>query len=200
LLRGIALGASVHLGEIRSASVATVALAYRPADLRSPSAPDGLGLAPLPGASVLVPRSEGRPITAVVASSVRWPWRAEHAGACRLAVVKVSLGRLDEEVVLQRDDAELAALAHAELAFLLRTGRAAPAASVVSRWGGALPQYAVGHVDRVAAVRESVATQPALAVCGAAYDGTGVAACIASGRDAAATVATAVRASARAAR
>lgn len=199
LLRDVALGASVHLGEIRSASVATVALAYRKTELEPPPSTDGPGLVRLPGSSVLVPGSEGRAVTGVVAADAHWPWLEELATARDLAVVKVSVGRLGEEAVLQRDDVELAALAHAEVAFLQRTGRATPTASVVQRWGGALPQYTVGHADRVAAIRESVAGQPALAVCGAAYDGTGVAACIASGRRAAGTVATALRTSSRAA-
>ena len=50
----------------------------------------------------------------------------------------------------------------------------------VQRWGGGLPQYAVGHLDRVRRVRAAVAEVPGLAVCGAAYDGLGIPACIAS--------------------
>jgi protoporphyrinogen/coproporphyrinogen III oxidase len=50
----------------------------------------------------------------------------------------------------------------------------------VTRWGGGLPQYTVGHLDRVAAIRSGVAALPGLAVCGAAYDGLGIPACIAS--------------------
>jgi protoporphyrinogen/coproporphyrinogen III oxidase len=55
----------------------------------------------------------------------------------------------------------------------------------VTRWGGGLPQYSVGHLDRVARIRASVAAQPGLAVCGAAYDGLGIPACIATARTAA---------------
>ena len=55
----------------------------------------------------------------------------------------------------------------------------------VQRWGGALPQYAVGHLDRVRRVREAVARQPGLTVAGAAYDGVGIPACVASGERAA---------------
>jgi oxygen-dependent protoporphyrinogen oxidase len=58
----------------------------------------------------------------------------------------------------------------------------------VQRWGGGLPQYAVGHLDRVATIRAEVARLPGLAVCGAAYDGVGIPACIASGQRAAAEV------------
>jgi oxygen-dependent protoporphyrinogen oxidase len=58
----------------------------------------------------------------------------------------------------------------------------------VQRWGGALPQYAVGHLDRVARIRAAVDGVPGLAVCGAAYDGVGIPAVIGSARRAAATV------------
>jgi oxygen-dependent protoporphyrinogen oxidase len=58
----------------------------------------------------------------------------------------------------------------------------------VQRWGGGLPQYAVGHLDRVARVRASVSAVPGLAVCGAAYDGVGVPAVIGSAHRAAALV------------
>jgi hypothetical protein len=68
--------------------------------------------------------------------------------------------------------------------------RGTPLDARVTRWGGALPQYTVGHLDRVAAIHASVATQPGLAVCGAAYDGIGIPACIATAATAAAQIAT----------
>ena len=58
----------------------------------------------------------------------------------------------------------------------------------MQRWGGGLPQYAVGHLDRVARIRADVARVPGLAVCGAAYDGIGIPACIASARKAVAAL------------
>jgi oxygen-dependent protoporphyrinogen oxidase len=42
----------------------------------------------------------------------------------------------------------------------------------------------VGHLDRVARIRATVAAQPGLAVCGAAYDGVGIPACVATARSA----------------
>src|SRR6266702_1393051 len=65
----------------------------------------------------------------------------------------------------------------------------APLATRVTRWGGGLPQYTVGHLDRVARIRSAVAAQPGLAVCGAAYDGIGIPACVATARAAAAQIA-----------
>jgi oxygen-dependent protoporphyrinogen oxidase len=102
--------------------------------------------------------------------------------------VRCSVGRIGEETMLQRDDAELVALAHAELA--QATGIAVtPTDTRVTRWGGGLPQYTVGHLDRVARIRTAVAAQPGLAVAGAAYDGVGIPACVATARLAADTIA-----------
>jgi oxygen-dependent protoporphyrinogen oxidase len=91
------------------------------------------------------------------------------------------VGRAGEAQVLQRSDAELVALARHELGELLGIA-ADPVGALVTRWGGGLPQYAVGHVERVARIRSSVATVPGLAICGAAFDGVGIPACIASAR------------------
>jgi oxygen-dependent protoporphyrinogen oxidase len=157
------------LGEIEYASMAIVTLAYRAGAF--PARPEGSGY--------LVPAVDGRPVKAVTFSTVKWPHL--RAGEAGLEIVRCSVGRIGEEALLQRDDAELAGLAAADLA--AATGvRGDPADVRVSRWGGALPQYTVGHVERVRRIRASVAGQPGLAVCGAVYDGVGIPACIASAR------------------
>ncbi len=66
--------------------------------------------------------------------------------------------------------------------------RSAPTEAVVTRWAGAFPQYAVGHVERVTAIEDAVARLPGAALAGAAYHGVGIPACIASGRTAAGAV------------
>jgi protoporphyrinogen/coproporphyrinogen III oxidase len=161
--------AAAALGEIGYASMAVVTLAYPPGAF--PRRPEGSGY--------LVPAVDGRAVKAVTFSTVKWPHL--RSGAAGPEIVRCSVGRVGEEALLQRDDAELAGLAAADLA--AATGvRGAPVAARVSRWGGGLPQYAVGHLQRVARIRAAVATLPGLAVCGAAYDGIGVPACIASAR------------------
>jgi len=160
--------------------LAIVTLAYpRPAF-------PGSGLAALGWSGYLVPAVDGRAVKAVTFSTVKWPHLAD-ATAEPLEIVRCSVGRVGEEALLQRADEDLAALAAAELAEA--TGvRGGPAAFRVTRWGGALPQYTVGHLDRVARIRAAVAAQPGLAVCGAAYDGVGIPACIATARIAASQV------------
>jgi oxygen-dependent protoporphyrinogen oxidase len=173
LLAGLAPAAAAELAGIEYASLAIVTLGYRTAGLHRP----------LVGSGLLVPAVTGGVVKAVTYSSAKWPHLAGH----ELTVLRASVGRHGEERVLHRDDADLVALVAAEVAGL--TGLpAAPAASRVSRWGGALPQYAVGHLDRVERIRAGVAAVPGLAVCGAAYEGVGVPACIRSGYAAAAAV------------
>jgi protoporphyrinogen/coproporphyrinogen III oxidase len=171
LLSGLAGAgpAAAALGEIDYASMAIVTLAYRSgAFARRPE-----------GSGYLVPAVDDRAVKAVTFSTVKWPHlRADHADT---DIVRCSVGRVGEETLLQRDDGELAGIAAADLA--AATGvRGAPVGVRVSRWGGALPQYTVGHRERVARIRAAVATQPGLAVCGAVYDGIGIPACIASAR------------------
>jgi protoporphyrinogen/coproporphyrinogen III oxidase len=175
LLAEVAPSAATALAEFRYASMAIVTLAY----------PVAAFPGPLAGSGFLVPAVDGHAIKAVTFSTVKWPHlRRENPD---LHVVRCSLGRLGEDAVLQRDDAELAALAATDLAAASGV-RGAPVATRVTRWGGGLPQYSVGHLDRVARIRAAVAAQPGLAVCGAAYDGVGIPACIATARLAVAQV------------
>ena len=136
----------------------------------------------------LVPAVDGRAVKAVTFSTVKWPHLAAQARAGEpVHVVRCSVGRSGDVAVLQRDDQDLAALAAAELAGAIGV-TAKSIAQRVTRWGGGLPQYNVGHLDRVAAIRAAVAAQPGLAVVGAAYDGVGIPACVATARSAAAQV------------
>jgi oxygen-dependent protoporphyrinogen oxidase len=75
----------------------------------------------------------------------------------------------------------------AELADTCAVGEL-PIAFRVTRWGGALPQYDVGHLDRVARIRAAVAGHRGLALCGAAYDGVGIPACVSTARAAVARI------------
>jgi protoporphyrinogen/coproporphyrinogen III oxidase len=162
--------AAHELSGIDYASTALVTLAY-PESERWPA-----------GSGVLVAPTENRAVKALTFSSQKW---AHLAGGT--AIVRASVARHGEERVLQRPDDELADIVTADVAAL--TGVATRPVEVrVTRWGGALPQYAVGHLDRVRRIRAEVDRVPGLAVCGAAYDGVGVPACIRTGRQAASRV------------
>ena len=132
------------------------------------------------GSGFLVPPVDGAFIKAATISSNKWGW----VGDLGRTVIRASVGRAGEATLLQHDDADIAERALADLRTAFG-GLPDPIDSRVQRWGGGLPQYDVGHLDRVATIERSVATVPGLEVCGAAYRGVGIPAVIASGRAAA---------------
>jgi oxygen-dependent protoporphyrinogen oxidase len=159
-------GPARRLEELGYASMVLVTLAF-----------DRLALS---GSGFLVPPGERRAVKASTFASVKW-------GRPGPSVVRLSYGRHGEEADLQRDDAELVRRAVTDLADITgATGRLLD--STVVRWGGGLPQPAPGHLELVSSVRAALASAPALALAGAAYDGVGVPACIGSGRTAARSV------------
>lgn len=172
LLADVVPAAALELARIEYASMAIVTVAFRRRDFPSTT-----------GSGFLVPPIDKRDVKAATYSFAKWQW-VEEAGRGAdngedVLVIRCSLGRHREERVLQVDDAELVQLALDDLSAATGLG-VRPLDWHVQRWGGALPQYTVGHLDRVRLVRAAVAKSPGLAVCGAAYDGLGIPACIAS--------------------
>lgn len=171
LLTGFAPAVAAEVGVLDYASIALVTLVL-PGDV-------------LPEASgFLVPATEGYAIKAATFVGRKWP----HLAVPGRSLVRLSLGRYGETRVLQRDDDELVALARADLAAVLGERLPTPVGSTVRRWGGGLPQYGPGHLDRIARARAGLAEHPTLALAGAAYDGVGVPACVRSGYAAADTI------------
>ncbi|CAL9559427.1 Protoporphyrinogen oxidase [Streptomyces sp. enrichment culture] len=167
LLKAEAPAAAAELAAVEYASMALVTLAYRRSE--AAALPEGSGF--------LVPPVDGRTIKASTFASRKWGWIAEEDPD--LVVLRTSVGRYGETEILGRDDDALVAVSRHDLKEA--TGLdATPVATRVTRWTDGLPQYPVGHHARVARVREYVGRVPGLAVCGAAYDGVGIPASIAS--------------------
>ncbi|MFI6645265.1 protoporphyrinogen oxidase [Streptomyces sp. NPDC050504] len=170
LLAAESPAAAAELSSVEYASMTLVTMAFRRADLAGTPLLDG-------GSGFLVPPVDGRTIKASTFSTRKWGW--VDRSAPDLFVLRTSLGRYGEDEHLHREDADLVAVSLADLG--AATGLAAkPVATEVTRWIGGLPQYPVGHGARVARVREAIAKLPGLRVCGAAYDGVGIPACVAS--------------------
>ncbi|MFE1560134.1 protoporphyrinogen oxidase [Streptomyces sp. NPDC058734] len=177
LLRPHSPLAREELAGVPYASTAVVTLVYSRS--RAQTLPEGNGF--------LVPPADGHTLKAASFLSNKWAWLRDAAPA--EFVVRASVGRFGEEGLLDRPDRHLIRTVTAELR------RAAgpmgdPHAARVTRWDQGLPQYGVGHLDRVARIREAAGKLPGLALCGAAYEGVGVAACVATGRAAARRAAT----------
>ena len=156
-------------GDIPYASVAVVTVVVRNAVLE--------------GSGLLLPPGERPAIKAVTHSSRKWEWvttEARERWGEGVDVVRLSVGRLGDTAMLQVDDPTLLAATFAEARTLPGWADAELVLGQVTRWGGGLPQYRVGHRELVARLRAEVAQVPGLAVCGAALDGLGIAACVGS--------------------
>lgn len=138
---------------------------------------------PLDAAGMVVPRVAGRRALAVSFSSAKFPGRAP--AGCVLVRVFVG-GALDPETA-RLPDADLATLAREEVAALIGA-RGEPLLVQIDRWRGAMPQYHVGHLDRVTRIERAAAQIGGFALAGAAYRGVGIPQVIASGQAAAAAV------------
>jgi protoporphyrinogen/coproporphyrinogen III oxidase len=177
LLASVDAGLAAALNAIAYASSVSVTLAYRRGDIRH--ALDGFGF--------VVPRVERRAMLAASFSSVKFPGRAP----AEQALLRVFLGGALAPHMVDRDDDALIATARGEMESLL--GAAAPPLFArVHRHRGAMPQYLVGHLARVAEIEARLAGH-GLALAGAAYRGVGISDCIRSGETAAGLVLTRVR-------
>ncbi|GAA2965025.1 protoporphyrinogen oxidase [Streptomyces enissocaesilis] len=173
LLAAESPAAAAELSAVEYASMALVTMAFRRRDVEG--MPEGSGF--------LVPPVDGRTIKAATFSTRKWGW--VDASAPDLFVLRTSVGRYGEEEHLHREDDELVDMSLRDLGAATGLTAVRPVDTGVTRWTGGLPQYPVGHPVRVARVRAEVAKLPGLRVCGAAYDGVGIPACVASGTRAA---------------
>ncbi|MBB0247274.1 FAD-dependent oxidoreductase, partial [Streptomyces alkaliphilus] len=171
LLADHAPAAARELEGVDHASMALITVALRRSDLDRP----------LPGSGFLVPAVDGRLIKASTFSSGKWEWAGRDP---ELYLLRASVGRHGDPGAVAMDDADLVRGALADLREAVGL-TAVPVASVVTRWIDGLPQYAPGHTDRIDRVRRALADLPGLRACGAAHDGVGIPACVATARAAA---------------
>lgn len=170
LLGAVAPVSATALRAVPTASVAVLATAWPAEHARLPR-----------GSGMLVPRPEGRLVKAATWSTSKWG----HLGADGLVRIRFSVGRVDDRRGLELDDRILTELVLAE-------GREAlglhgePTDVVVQRWPDGLPQYEVGHRERVAAVLQGL--PDGVHVTGALYAGVGVAPTVGHAEQVAATI------------
>ncbi|GAA1556715.1 protoporphyrinogen oxidase [Streptomyces globosus] len=181
LLQDTAPAAAAELRAVEYASMALVTMAFRRSEL-----PAAITAGTASG--FLVPPVDGKTIKASTFSSSKWAWAGTDPD---LFLLRTSVGRHGDDADLAREDSELVGVSLRDLGEAVGL-TAKPVASTVTRWDGGLPQYPVGHLDRVARIRAAVGALPGLAVCGALYDGVGIPACIASAGKAADAVAAAL--------
>jgi oxygen-dependent protoporphyrinogen oxidase len=160
--------AAAGLRTLQTASVVVTTLAYRADELALPADASGF----------LVPKQEGRLLTACSFGSSKWPHWSEPG----TAILRASAGRAHDDRPLQLDDASLVERVQEEVAEALGA-TATPTAWRIHRWPGSFPQYTVDHLKRVAAIEAALRRAlPGVTLAGASYRGSGIPACISSGR------------------
>lgn len=162
-----------ELRAIRHVSTAIVSVAVPSAAVPRPAAGHGF----------VIPRTAGSPVVACSVISSKLPGRAP-AG---WTLVRSFIGRAGQPDPLAWDDDTLVALARHEL----RRGMGVevePALARVVRWPDALPQYTLGHLDRLGRIARRLAAHPGVAVAGNTDRGIGIPDCIASADAAVASV------------
>jgi oxygen-dependent protoporphyrinogen oxidase len=172
LLAGVDRDLAELHSEIPYASSAIVTLAYREEDVPS-----------LDGYGYVVPRVEATDVLACTWTSRKWVGRAPEG----TALIRVYAGRFGARDVTKMRDRDLLGLARDEVALLGIS--AMPILTRVHRWPRGMPQYVLGHPERLERIEAALEAHPGLAVAGAAYRGVGVPDCIHSGETAAESVA-----------
>jgi oxygen-dependent protoporphyrinogen oxidase len=154
------------LESIHYASTATVTLAYRQSDISRP----------LDGYGYVIPRREGRRALACTWTSTKFPHRAPEG----YALIRVFVGRAGQESDIPWDESGLLDLAQEELKLTLGI-TAEPLVSRVFIWERAMPQYNLGHLEKLAQIDAALEKYPGLALAGNGYRGIGIPDCIHSG-------------------
>ncbi|HSS20543.1 MAG TPA: protoporphyrinogen oxidase [Pyrinomonadaceae bacterium] len=170
LLRKVDAQLAAELSDIKYASTATINFAYQRNDI--PHALDGFGF--------VVPFIEKQSLIACTFSSQKFAGRAP-AGH---VLLRVFVGGALQPQMLELDDTEILTRVRNDLRQLLGIVKA-PLFAEVSRWQNSMPQYHVGHLDRVKRIDEIALSLPGLALAGNAYTGPGIPDCVRSGQEAA---------------
>lgn len=170
LLIGLNKSLAVELGAIAHTGCVVVTLGYHRDDIDHP----------LNGHGFVVPQVENRNLIACTFSSVKYADRAPDGQV----VLRVYLGGATRPQVLNYDDDKLLSIVAAELNPLLGI-HGQPTLTRMTRWPNVMPQYHVGHLERMDRIEEEVAKLPGIELAGNSYRGVGIPHCIHSGEQAA---------------
>jgi protoporphyrinogen/coproporphyrinogen III oxidase len=171
LIRPIDAGIADALLQIPTSSSAVVSIAFNEAEAGFDL--DAFG--------VLCPLVEGRALMAATYSSTKWPGRAPSGRI----LLRGFVGGPHNQEIVKRPDEELAEIVLSEFRSILGlNSKAKPLFSRIFRWYRGMPQYTLGHLERVSLIEEHSRQTPGLSLCGGSFRGVGVPHCIESGEQA----------------
>lgn len=157
-----------ELKDMPATSVATVSMAF-PAEAVRPFAEKAMGF--------VVARNSDLAITACIASHCKWPTQTPDGKM----LFKAFIGRVGDEAVVELSDKEIEKTVLADLRKAM-TIEADPDFTIVSRWAEAMPQFLVGHKERVEKARREVEKNfPMVQIIGSSFEGFGLQGCVSQG-------------------
>ena len=163
------------LGEIPCSSSATILMGFAEDDCPFDKRWHG----------ILSPAVEHEPVTGISLMSSKWPGRAPEGRV----LLRGFVGRPRDQEIIKRPDDELVEIARDSFVKLLGVkADAKPVFARVFRWEGGMPQYTLGHLDRVDEIETRTSVLPGFALAGGGYRGVGVPNCLDSGEKAASKV------------
>ncbi len=159
------------LGSIPFSSSATVPMAFKAEDCPFDTKFFG----------ILCPLVENRPVMAVTMSSSKWPKRAPEGRV----LLRGFVGGPRNQEIMKKSDEELVEIVRRQLVEVLGLKPdAKPLFARVFRWTMGMPQYTMGHLERVAEIEERTAEVTGLGLAGGSYRGVGIPNCLESGEKA----------------
>lgn len=167
MINGLAPELAKTLKEIPYVSSSIVSLAFRREEIPNPL--DTYGF--------IVPRIEGRKIMATTWTSVKWPHRAPNDKV----LLRSFVGGAQQPELAELDDEKILALVRGELKEIIGI-TAKPERSWIQRWPQGMPQYILGHQERLTDIDRRMENLPGLYLTGAGYRGIGVPDCINNAR------------------
>ncbi|MBI5231823.1 MAG: protoporphyrinogen oxidase [Coriobacteriales bacterium] len=168
LVRAVDAQIADALANIPVSSSATVSMAFKE---------DEVGI-DMNAFGVLCPIVESRALLAATYSSTKWPGRAPKGRM----LMRGFVGGPHNQAIMKKSDEELQAIVLKELQSILGLdSNAKPLFTRVFRWTNGMPQYTLGHLDRVELIESRASHIPGLALAGGSYTGVGLPNCIESG-------------------
>lgn len=157
--------------DIPSSSVANVVLAFDQKDITKS----------MNGTGFVVSRKSDYRVTACTWTNEKWPHTTPH----KQVLLRAYVGKPDDQDVVYLEDEEIVNLVRAELSRIIPL-QAEAKFSLVTRYPQLMPQYTVGHQERITDVKQAVRKQlPGVFLAGSSYDGVGVPDCIRQAEEAA---------------
>ena len=160
LLKGLDPWISERLSTIPYVSTATVSNAFKKKDVAHP----------LNGFGFVVPKTENRKIMAATWTSVKFSGRAPENSI----LIRCFVGGSKNTELVDMSDADMVKMVRAELKDIMSID-AEPVLTRVFKWKNSMPQYTIGHDERIASMEEKLAKYHGLYLAGSAYHGIGIA-------------------------